>query len=494
VSRSRAAASRHFAHGLGGDGDELDLYLATGGQLLLRHYNTANVQDVSIAGTTIPVGEWHHAVVVFDRTNSNAGLLKLYLDGSQVGTPASVTWSLDQTSELVFGGVKQGNEARWLNGNLDDIALYNAVLTASEITTLAGGRTVAHLGGLSRSNTVSLTVQFTNQPPVLAGISNAQLIAGVPLAVVPNASDPDPLPQNLVFSLLNAPVGGAINPTNGLVTWRPTIAQAGPSNLFTVVVTEAGWRTNLAPLADTYVRDGAFASSNYGADTILNVKQSTTDFTRESFLRFALPWFPGTLAGAQLRLQPVYANLPGTHAVALVTNDTWDELTMTWNTKPASGAPVATWLPQANVPVQVSVASAVQQDLPANGLLSLRIYGTNSTADGRVDYASKEARASLAPQLEITYTNAPSLSATQSFWVSVIAPQPPLLSGMQYAGGVFRMNVAGDGGPDYSVLTSTNLLNWETLFITNGPPGVFTFGVSNLTVQPQRFYRIQLGP
>ena len=261
-----------------------------------------------------------------------------------------------------------------------------------------------------------------------------------------------------------------------------------------MVVTEAGWRTNLLPVADTFVRDGTFASSNYGADTILNVKQSTTGFTRESFVRFALPWFPGALADAQLRLQPVYANLPGTHAVALVTNDTWDELTTTWNTKPVSDSPLATWLPQANVPVQVPVANAIQQDLPANGLLSLRIYGTNSTADGRVDYASKEAGASLAPQLALLYTNALSLSATQSFWVSVTAPQPPMLSGMQYAGGIFRMNVAGDGGPDYVVLISTNLLNWETLLTTNGPPGLFAFAVSNLTATPQRFYRVQLGP
>jgi len=86
------------------------------------------------------------------------------------------------------------------------------------------------------------------------------------------------------------------------------------------------------------------------------------------------------------------------------------------------------------------------------------------------------------------------LSATQSFWVTVTAPQPPLLTGMQYGGGVFRMSVAGDGGPDYGVQTSTNLWNWENLFTTNGPPGLFAFGVTNLTAGPQRFYRVQLGP
>ena len=195
-----------------------------------------------------------------------------------------------------------------------------------------------------------------------------------------------------------------------------------------------------------------------------------------------------------MRLLPVYVSQPGTHAVALVTNDVWDEAALTWNTKPVSGLPVATWLPQANVPVLVSVANAVLQDLPANGLLSLRVYATNSTSDGRVDYASKEAGAAVAPQLSLFYTNAQPLSATQSFWVAVTAPQQPLLSGMQYGGGVFRMSVAGDGGPDYNVQTSTNLLIWENLFTTNGPPGSFVFGVTNFTAVPQRFYRVILGP
>jgi hypothetical protein len=342
---------------------------------------------------------------------------------------------------------------------------------------------------------VTLTVLYTNQPPVVAVISNTQLIAGVPFSLSVSAVDPDAPAQAVAFSLLSSPVGAAINPTNGLVTWRPTMAQAGASNLFTVVVTEAGWRTNLAPLADAYVRDGTYAVSNFGADTILTVKRDpTAGFSRECFVRFASPWFPGTLADAQLLLQPVYTSVPGTHAVALVTNDLWDEATLTWNTKPVSGAALATWLPQTSTPVLLPVTNAVLQDSPANGLLSFRIYATNSTSDGRVDYASKEAGAASAPQLSLLYTNAQPLSATQSFWVSVTTPQRPVLSGLQYTGGLFQMTVAGDGGPDYRVLASTNLLNWNTLYTTNGALGAFTFKVLNVSALPQRFYRVQLGP
>lgn len=481
--------------GLSGDGDELDLALTTGGQLQLRHYNTGNSQDVNLSSGVVPTGQWHHAAVVFDRTASNAGTLALYLDGVQVGATTAVSWALDQTSELVFGGVKKGNETRWLNGNLDEIALFSAVLAPTEISALAAGRTVAQLGGLSRTNTVTLTIQASNQPPVLTAMSNQQLIAGVPFSFAANAFDPDVPAQSLAFSLVNPPAGAVINSTNGLVAWRPTMAQIGSSNLFQVVVTEAGWSTNLTAQADAYVRDGTYTNTNFGADTILTVKQDpTAGFTREAFLRFAVPLYPGGLATAQLRLVPGSANLPGTHAVALVTNDVWDEAALTWSTKLPSSSAVATWTPQAGVPTQISLPQSATQDVATNGFLSLRVYALNSTADGRVDYVSREGAAAAAPRLALIYTNPLPLSVTQSFWVTVVSPQQPVLTGATYVGNAFRASVVGDGGPDYTVLTSTNLQIWQPLLTTNASPGPFQFAFTNNATAPQQFYRIQLGP
>lgn len=481
--------------GSSGDGDELDLALTPGGQLQLRHYNTANAQDVNIASSAISVGQWHQAAVVFDRTANNAGALTLFLDGVQVGTTAAVSWALDQASELVFGGVKKGNEARWLNGNLDDVALFGVILSPAEIGALAAGRTVAQLGGLSRTNTVTLTIQASNQPPVLTVTTNQQLIAGVPFSVNANAFDPDVPAQSLVFSLVNPPAGATVNSSNGLVMWRPTMAQIGSSNWFQVVVTEAGWSTNVPAQADTYVRDGTYTNTNFGTEAILTVKQDpTAGFSREALLKFAVPSYLGGLASAQLRLVPGSANLPGTHAVALVTNDVWDEATLTWNTKLLSGSAVATWTPQVGVPVQISLSEPATQDAATNGLLSLRVYALNSTADGRVDYVSREGAAMSVPRLTLAYTNLQPLSVTQSFWVKVISPLQPMLSAAVYPGGLFQASVAGDGGPDYTVLVSTNLQTWQALFTTNGAPGPFQFAFTSLTSVPQQFYRIRLDP
>lgn len=334
--------------------------------------------------------------------------------------------------------------------------------------------------------------QITNHPPVLSPMENADAMAGVPFSISLNAFDPDVPAQTLKFHLLNAPSNAVIEEASGVVNWRPTIAQSGTSHQFTIVVSKAGWLTNLVPTADVFVRDGSFADSNYGADEILTVKKDpAAGFSREAFLRFELPPIPGSIATAQLRLQPSHVSLPGTHAVALVTND-WNEFTLTWNTKPGSGSPIANWIPAAGTPVEISVLDALKQNAATNTSISLRVFATTSTSDGRVDYASRES--AFAPQLSLFYTNATALSVTQSFWVNVIAPPAPVLSAKPSSNGDLHLNIAGEGGPDYEVQISTNLLDWATLFTTNGLPGAFAFDYSNSAALPQCFYRIQLGP
>lgn len=79
-----------------------------------------------------------------------------------------------------------------------------------------------------------------NTPPTLAAIPNATLVAGQTLSVSNRATDSDVPAQTLTWSLLNPPAGAAINATNGLLTWRPAIAQSPSTNLVSVVATDNG--------------------------------------------------------------------------------------------------------------------------------------------------------------------------------------------------------------------------------------------------------------
>jgi hypothetical protein len=94
---------------------------------------------------------------------------------------------------------------------------------------------------LSASQSFSVVVVPSNNPPVLAPISNQTLYALSTLIVTNTATDPDSPPQLLTFSLdPGAPAGATIGATNGVLMWTPDDSQTG-TNSITVRVTDNGF-------------------------------------------------------------------------------------------------------------------------------------------------------------------------------------------------------------------------------------------------------------
>ncbi|HYG23810.1 MAG TPA: DUF6055 domain-containing protein [Verrucomicrobiae bacterium] len=87
----------------------------------------------------------------------------------------------------------------------------------------------------------------------------------------------------------------------------------------------------------------------------------------------------------------------------------------------------------------------------------------------------------------------PSLAATQTFNVVINPLAAPQLTAVNWTGTSLTLRVDGDGGPDYAVQSSTNLVDWTTLFSTNSPALPLEFTDSSLS-DPSRFYRVLLGP
>ncbi|HWY76964.1 MAG TPA: LamG-like jellyroll fold domain-containing protein, partial [Verrucomicrobiae bacterium] len=88
----------------------------------------------------------------------------------------------------------------------------------------------------------------------------------------------------------------------------------------------------------------------------------------------------------------------------------------------------------------------------------------------------------------------PSLGVTQNFTVSVLVPAQPVFGAPTWSNGIFQSSISGDTGPDYSVLSSTDLANWTQIFTTNSPPTPWLFTDFAATNNGPRFYRVQLGP
>jgi hypothetical protein len=87
----------------------------------------------------------------------------------------------------------------------------------------------------------------------------------------------------------------------------------------------------------------------------------------------------------------------------------------------------------------------------------------------------------------------PSQGATNSFVVFVNPLSKPVLSSLLVQPGQVRLLIAGPSGPDYTLATSTNLMDWQVLIITNSPALPMTLEDTNVG-RTTSFYRIQIGP
>jgi hypothetical protein len=94
----------------------------------------------------------------------------------------------------------------------------------------------------------------------------------------------------------------------------------------------------------------------------------------------------------------------------------------------------------------------------------------------------------------VTDNGTPAMSATQNFTVTVQRPIDPTLQSVSLSGGALQFQVTGDFGPDYSIETSTNLVNWTILTTTNSPALPWLWLDSQTAPLPASFYRVKLGP
>jgi O-glycosyl hydrolase len=95
----------------------------------------------------------------------------------------------------------------------------------------------------------------------------------------------------------------------------------------------------------------------------------------------------------------------------------------------------------------------------------------------------------------VTDNGTPNMSATNTFNVIVNPLTLPTVSSMTVGAGQVSLTVAGTQGPDYMLLSTTNLAdpNWQVVLTTNSPVTPVTLVDTNST-DPERFYLIQIGP
>jgi glucuronoarabinoxylan endo-1,4-beta-xylanase len=143
--------------------------------------------------------------------------------------------------------------------------------------------------------------------------------------------------------------------------------------------------------------------------------------------------------------------------------------------------------------------AATDQDLPPQTLtFTLLAAPTNATVnpgDGILTWRPPVSGAGSTNPVSVRVTDdgAPNLSATNSFVIVVNPLTEVTLTSISVAGGQLQLVVDGPHGPDYTLMSSSNLIDWQVLFVTNSPV-LPLICVDTNPADAVRFYRIQLAP
>lgn len=106
---------------------QLDLrFDGTTGRLLFGLKNSTRVTNLSSA-TALSNNVWYHITAVYDGTN-----MKIYLNGGEDASTTQ-TGAIVGTTLPIILGAHSGASPEYLNGSIDEVAIYNRSLSASEV-------------------------------------------------------------------------------------------------------------------------------------------------------------------------------------------------------------------------------------------------------------------------------------------------------------------------------------------------------------------------
>jgi len=183
---------------------------------IIVNYNDA---FLSAADTSLTDDVWHHVAVVFD---TSASLVRYYFDGRTDGTVSFTPANLATGDPLEIGTVNAGGTR--FNGTIDELAIWNRSLTASEIKDLAR----------LKNGTWYWKVNATDSNGNTAQNKTFEFTVGVKITTmnITESLDPNPLAVSQTTS-----VSGHINLSTGVNVTRSPIevyfegAQMGLNNL-----------------------------------------------------------------------------------------------------------------------------------------------------------------------------------------------------------------------------------------------------------------------
>lgn len=155
--------------------------LCTTGSTRIRNIFGAN--SINYSNCYSGYLNWSHIVVTF-----NNGIVNLYINNILFGTFTNPTTSIPTNAiPLVFGYQTSGTSNTWLNGKLDDIGIWNRVLTQAEITALYNGCNLSVSNPSNQNVNLGSNAQFITSTSNLSATYQWQTDLGLGFQNISNA-------------------------------------------------------------------------------------------------------------------------------------------------------------------------------------------------------------------------------------------------------------------------------------------------------------------
>ncbi|HET9252233.1 MAG TPA: putative Ig domain-containing protein, partial [Candidatus Eisenbacteria bacterium] len=395
---------------------------------------TVTVNEVNLAPVLAAIG---------NRTVNEGSLLSFTATATDADLPANtLTFSLGAGAPA-GAAITAGGNFTWTPSEAQGGSTFPITVIVTDNGTPA----------LNDTETIQVTVNEFNNPPVVNAIANQTVNEGVLLALTATATDSDVPAQTITFSLgAGAPAGAAIT-AGGNFTWTPSEAQ-GPGNYsitvqatdngtpaqtgstsFSVTVNEVNQAPILAAIGDKTVAEGSLLSFTATA-TDADLPAQTLTFS----LSAGAPAGAAITAGGNFTWTPTEAQGPGAYPITVNVSDGaggTDSEAITVTVTEVNLAPVLAAIGNKTVAEGTLLsftATATDADVPANTLtFSLGAgapAGAAITAGGNFTWTPTAAQIGVHPiTVIVTDNGTPALNDTETIQVTVTdTNDPPVLA------------------------------------------------------------------
>ncbi|MGN6436580.1 MAG: CBM96 family carbohydrate-binding protein [Agriterribacter sp.] len=366
-----------------------------------------------------------HPALLIELEAESTGILPVEDSYVRNGSYASNNYGNDVALVVKNDGASYKRET-YLKFDLSDIA-NEKIGTAKLKLTLSGGNTYApnttiavRKGSADAWSETGIT--WNNKPAVAdniiastAGKTSGTLEFDITGAVLEELAADKTLTLRVSSETLNAQGDITLfSKETATIESRPVLLLQVAKNI-----------TALMPVKDSYVRDGSYANQNYGQDPVLTVKNDqATSYERQGFLQFNLGQLTSSnIATAKLRLyvKSAGSSIAATEITAnAVADDTWTETGITWNNKPATGAPLDSVYGSNAEYMEFDITGQVKAEAEGDQLLSLNIGSTVSNPQGNINFYTKEdSIVGRRPQLIIELSSNPVVASGKKATLSL---------------------------------------------------------------------------